>query len=111
MTESEFLGLAESTLDRIEQAFDRLFDQDVVDVECKRNGNVLEIEFVDNGSKIIVNSQAPMQQMWVAGRSGAFHYAWRDGGWYDTRDGSELFAALSRLVSAQGGEPVLLAPG
>ena len=52
-----------------------------------------------------------MQQMWVAGRNGAFHYAWRDGAWRDTRDGSELFAALSRLVSAQGGEPVVLGPG
>jgi CyaY protein len=49
--------------------------------------------------------------MWVAGRKGAFHYAWRDGAWVDTRDGSELFAALSRLVSAQGGEPVMLGPG
>jgi CyaY protein len=52
-----------------------------------------------------------MQQMWVAGRNGAFHYAWSDGAWRDTRDGSELFAALSRLVSAQGGEPVVLGAG
>jgi CyaY protein len=66
MTESEFLDLAQSTLERIELAFDRLFELDVVDVECKRNGNVLEIEFVDNGSKIIVNSQAPLQEMWIA---------------------------------------------
>jgi CyaY protein len=48
--------------------------------------------------------------MWVAGRNGAFHYAWRDGAWVDTRDGSELFSALSRLVSAQGGEAVVLGP-
>ena len=55
MTESEFLGLADSTLSRIETCFDNLNDMDVVDVECKRNGNVLEIEFIANGSKIIVN--------------------------------------------------------
>jgi CyaY protein len=71
---------------------------------------VLTLELGD-GSKVVINSQAPMQQMWVAGRSGAFHYAWHDGAWRDTRDGSELFAALSRLVSAQGGEPVVLGPG
>ena len=74
MTESEFLDLADSTLNRIETCFDNLNDQDVVDVECKRNGNVLEIEFIDNGSKIIVNSQAPLQEMWMAARSGGFHY-------------------------------------
>ena len=57
MSEKEFLDLAESTLDTIEAAMDRLNDEDLIDVECKRSGNVLEIEFVDNGSKIIVNSQ------------------------------------------------------
>jgi iron donor protein CyaY len=71
MSESEFLDLAESTLNQIEAALDRLNDEDVVDVECKRSGNVLEIEFIDNGSKIIINSQAPMQEMWVAARRAA----------------------------------------
>jgi CyaY protein len=106
MTETEFLQRSEQTLAAIERAV----DGSGADIESARAGNVLTLELAD-GSRVIVNSQAPMQQMWVAGKSGAFHYAWRDGGWYDTRDGSELFAALSRLVSAQGGEPVLLAPG
>jgi len=108
MTESEFLGLAESTLDRIEQAFDRLFEQDVVDVECKRNGNVLEIEFVDNGTKIIVNSQAPLQEMWIAARAGGFHYKRVGDEWRNTRDDSEFFTALSDFASQQGGAPVKL---
>jgi CyaY protein len=108
MTETEFLGLAESTLDRIEQAFDRLFEQDVVDVECKRNGNVLEIEFVDNGSKIIVNSQAPLQEMWIAARAGGFHYKRVGDEWRNTRDDSEFFTALSDFASQQGGAPVKL---
>ena len=108
MTETEFLDLADATLNEIELAFDRLFEQDVVDVECKRSGNVLEIEFVDNGSKIIVNSQAPLQEMWVAAKSGGFHYKRVDGQWINTRDGSELFAALSSLASAQGGVAVTL---
>ncbi|TQK04992.1 iron donor protein CyaY [Herbaspirillum sp. SJZ107] len=108
MTETEFLDLAESTLDRIEQAFDRLFEQDVVDVECKRNGNVLEIEFVDNGSKIIVNSQAPLQEMWIAARAGGFHYKRVGDEWRNTRDDSEFFTALSDFASQQGGAPVKL---
>jgi CyaY protein len=108
MTESEFLGLAESTLDQIEQGFDRLFEQDIVDVECKRNGNVLEIEFVDNGSKIIVNSQAPLQEMWIAARAGGFHYKRVGDEWRNTRDDSEFFTALSDFASQQGGAPVKL---
>jgi CyaY protein len=109
MSETEFLDLAQSTLDTIETALDRLNDADVVDVECKRSGNVLEIEFIDNRSKIIVNSQAPLQEMWVAARSGGFHYKRVDGEWRNTRDGSELFASLSQLASAQGGTQLTIA--
>ncbi|MCC7704164.1 iron donor protein CyaY [Janthinobacterium sp. GW460P] len=108
MSESEFLALAEATLTRIEAALDRLNDEDVLDVECSRSGNVLEIEFIDNGTKIIVNSQAPMREMWVAARSGGFHYKRVGDEWINTRDGSELFAALSSMASEQAGAPVVL---
>lgn len=108
MSETEFLDLAEETLDTIEAAMDRLNDEDVLDVECKRSGNVLEIEFLANGSKIIVNSQAPLQEMWVAARSGGFHYKRVDGQWRNTRDNTELFAALSQVASAQGGAQVTI---
>ena len=108
MSESEFLALAEATLTQIATALDRLNDEDVLDVECSRSGNVLEIEFIDNGSKIIVNSQAPMREMWVAARSGGFHYKRIGDEWVNTRDGSELFAALSGMASEQAGATVVL---
>ena len=108
MSESEFLALAEATLTQIEAALDRLNDEDVLDVECSRSGNVLEIEFIDNGTKIIVNSQAPMREMWVAARSGGFHYKRVGDEWINTRDGSELFAALSSMASEQAGATVVL---
>ena len=103
MSESEFLELAEATLAAIERAVDAAD----IDIEASRAGNVLTLELA-NGSKVIINSQEPMQQVWVAGKSGAFHYARIGDRWLDTRDGSELFAALSRLISAQGGEAVVL---
>ncbi|MCE2970494.1 MAG: iron donor protein CyaY [Burkholderiales bacterium] len=103
MTESEFLELAEATLDTIEAAVEAT----AADLEATRSGNVLTLELAD-GSKIVVNSQAPMRQIWVAAKSGGFHYERRGSEWRDTRDGSELFAALSKLVSAQGGEAVIL---
>jgi CyaY protein len=110
MSETEFLDLAQSTLDAIESALDRLNDEDVVDVECKRSGNVLEIEFIDNGSKIIVNSQAPLQEMWVAARAGGYHYKRVGSEWRNTRDDSEFYASLSKLASEQGGATVTIAP-
>lgn len=101
MTETEFLNLAEATLGAIENALEQASDE--LDTECSRHGNVLEIELIDNGSKIIVNLQSAMRQLWVAARSGGFHFAHNGQAWLDTRDDSELFATLSRVVSEQGG--------
>ena len=106
MTESEFLQLAESTLRAIESGV----DASEAEIEVTRAGNVLTLELED-GSRIVVNSQAPMQQIWMAARSGAHHYAWDGSAWRDTRDGAELFAALSRVLSALGGAPVVLTSG
>ena len=108
MTETEFLNLVDVTMNRIEHQLEQATDDGDTDVECSRSGNVLEIEFIDNGSKIIINSQAPMQELWVAARAGGFHYACRDGAWINTRDGSELFSALSQLISGQGTSAVSL---
>jgi CyaY protein len=106
MSESEFLTAAERTLAAIESAVEACD----ADIEITRAANVLTLELAD-GSKVVVNSQAPMRQVWVAARSGGFHYEWRDGAWRDTRSDAELFAELSRVISAQGGVPVLLRAG
>ncbi|MFC7298390.1 iron donor protein CyaY [Herminiimonas aquatilis] len=109
MTESEFLQQAEATLSQIEATLEALANTSDLDVECTRSGNVLEIEFVDNGTKIIVNSQAPMQELWVAAKSGGFHFKAQGSKWINHRDdGAELFSALSQMVSQQGGIDVIL---
>ena len=110
MTESEFLDLADATLNAIETALEDACDASELDVECSRSGNVLEIECISNGSKIIINSQAPMQEMWLAARSGGFHYKFDGQHWLNTRDGSEFYATLSEVVSSQAGVPVTLQP-
>lgn len=104
MNESEFHTQADSTLGAIERAIEAVD----IDADAQRHGGVLTLELA-GGSKVVVNIQAPMQQIWVAAKSGGFHFAWVDGAWRDTRDGRELFAALSSIVSAQGGVPVVLA--
>ena len=108
MTESEFLRVADAVLSEIESRFERSAEVSNVDLECSRSGNVLEIEFIDTDSKIIINTQAPMQEIWVAARSGGFHYRLSGQQWLNTRDGSELYAALSDLASLQAGSQILL---
>ena len=104
MTDSEFEALTDAALARIEQAI----DASGLDVDLQsKAGGVLEIEFED-GTKMVVNRHAAARQIWVAAKSGGFHFHWDGSAWRDTRDGNELFAALSKLVSAQGGQGVVL---
>ena len=104
-SEEEFEARALEALARLEQALEASAAQ--ADIELKPGG-ILELEF-DDGSKMIINRHAAARQIWVAARAGGFHFSWDGAAWRDTRDGSELFAALSRLVSAQSGRPVTLA--
>lgn len=103
MEETEFNTLAEAALARIEQALDACGAD--IDYEL-RPGGVLELEFGD-GSRIIVNRHAAAREIWVAARSGGFHFRHDHGRWVGTRDGIELFEALGRLASEQAGEAVV----
>ena len=104
MTDSEFEALADTALAHIEQAI----DASGLDVDLQsKEGGVLEIEF-ENGTKMVINRHGAAREIWVAAKSGGFHFHWDGSVWRDTRDGNELFAALSRLVSAQGGQEVVL---
>jgi CyaY protein len=105
MDERQFEDLAGEALRSIERALDESGVD--ADVELKEGG-VLELEF-GNGSRIIVNRHGAAREIWVAARSGGFHFRWDGAAWRDTRDGAELFAALSKLVSAQSGIGVILA--
>ena len=106
VTESEFEALADAAL----AALERALEASVLDVDIETKGTgVLEVEFSD-GARIVINRHTAARELWVAARSGGFHSRYADGRWRDTRDGSELFAALSRLCSALAGTPVILAP-
>ncbi len=104
MTESEFEALAGAALSALESAFEASLPD--VDVQAKGEG-LLEIEF-DDGSKMVINRHAAAREIWVAARRGGFHFRHDRGAWRDTRDGTELFAAVSKLASEQGGAPVVL---
>ena len=92
MDEAEFEVLAEAALAQAERAL----EADGVDVELK-DGGVLEATLED-GAKLIVNRHRAAREIWVAARSGGFHFRWDGAAWRDTRGGEELFAALARLA-------------
>ncbi|HTR09245.1 MAG TPA: iron donor protein CyaY [Paraburkholderia sp.] len=105
MPDNDYLSRAEAVLAAVERAV----DEASADIELERSGNVLTLEF-ENRTKIIVNLQPPMREIWIAAKAGGFHYRFVDGEWHDTRTGTEFFSALTTFATEQAGEPVRFEP-
>lgn len=106
MTETEFLARADAILDHLESQSDDWLALYDFDVDASRNGNVLTLIF-NNSVHVVINSQAPLQEMWVAARTGGFHYRFDGERWVDTRGGPDMAEALSQICTdANGGQPL-----
>ncbi len=84
----------------LEALVDRWLDEDVIDIDTHRTGGLLEMSF-PNGSKIVINTQPPLQEIWLAARGGGFHFRYCEGRWLDTRSSVEFHALLSEQASAR----------
>jgi hypothetical protein len=58
-------------------------------------------------SKIVVNTQPPLHELWLASRRGGYHFKFVDGQWIDTKDGVAFFARLSEEASHHAGRPLV----
>ncbi len=105
LSDAQFDTLAQRVLGSIESAVDAWLQDDVVDIDSHRTGGLLELSFPDR-SKLIINTQPPLHELWLAAKSGGRHFKFDGNQWKDTRDGCEFFAALSRDASAQAGKPL-----
>ncbi|MEW6513803.1 MAG: iron donor protein CyaY [Pseudomonadota bacterium] len=111
MEEREFLTLADAELARIEAALEAAQNEteDDWDFELKPGG-IIELDFADD-SKIIINRHAAAREIWVAAKSGGFHFkspADNNGQWLDSRTDRSLADTLSECISAQSGTPTCL---
>jgi CyaY protein len=103
MNESEFDKKATDTLMRIEQGI----EESGADIDFEAAGGILTLEFA-NGTKIIINKQGAARQIWVAAKSGGYHYGFIDGQWINDQGGGELMSELSQFIREQSGEDVTL---
>ena len=75
----------------------------------RKGGNVINIRFKDK-SVIVINTQPPLHEIWVAAKSGGYHYRWAgtlaQPLWLDTKTGKELLSDLTEFTSAQAGQTV-----
>ena len=106
----QFYQLGSNLLQSIEVALEAADDELDLDLDVERQGgNVINIRFRDK-SVIVVNTQPPLHEIWVAAKSGGYHYRWAGTMatplWLDTKTGRELLSDLTQFASAQAGQAV-----
>lgn len=102
LSDADYHAKAQALLACIEAQIDAWLDDDVVDIDSHRTGGLLELS-LPGGSKIVVNTQPPLQEIWLAARAGGYHFKWDGAQWVD-REGEEFCARLSRCASEQAGQ-------
>jgi CyaY protein len=110
--DKQFHLLGSNLLQSIEAALEAADDTLDLDLDVERQGgNVINIRFRDR-SVIVVNTQPPLHEIWVAAKSGGYHYRWAgtlaSPLWLDTKTGHELMGDLSEFASAQAGQTITI---
>ncbi|PVZ86385.1 iron donor protein CyaY [Serratia sp. S1B] len=103
MNDSEFHQLADQLMLKIEETLDN-FTGDA-DIDYETHGGVMTLTF-ENDSKIVINRQEPLHQMWLATKTAGYHFNYQQGVWLCDRSGQAFFPLLSEAASAQAGEAV-----
>jgi CyaY protein len=101
LSNADYDRLTRAVLATVEARVDRLLQDDVIDIDSQRTGGLLELVFPDR-SKIVINTQPPIQELWLASRAGGYHFRHVQGRWID-REGREFFALLSERASEHAG--------
>ena len=109
LSDVDYDNRASATLAAVETTVDRLLQGDVIDIDASRTGGLLELRFPDGGT-IVINTQPPLHELWLAAPSGGFHFKASGGRWIDGRDGGEFFAVLSACASELGGTTLRFEP-
>jgi CyaY protein len=108
LSDADYHAQTHALLARVESQIDAWLEADVIDIDTHRSGGLLELSF-PNGSKIVLNTQPPLQELWLAARQGGYHFRHVQGRWLE-REGREFLALLSEAASAQAGQPLVFTP-
>ena len=102
MNDSEFQQLADQLYQKIEDSI----EESGADVDYDQNGGLLTLEF-ENRTKLIINRQQPLHQIWLATLENGHHYDYKAGKWIDDRSGDEFLTFLSAAIFKQSKEKVV----
>lgn len=96
-------------LDDLYTSIEDQLDASELDVDIDNNGNLLTIELED-GSQLILSRQEPLHQLWLAARSGGYHFNYdqQQDLWLCDNSGDSLQQILSQQLSQHSDSTITL---
>ena len=91
-------------VDALMLAIEECIDDSGADLDYENSGGMLTITCENNGSQIIMSRQSAVQEVWLATKSGGYHFRLSDGQWLNTQSGEPLLEMLSTAIAEQSGE-------
>jgi CyaY protein len=101
MNDTEFHQLVDEQFDNLEE----LIDESGADIDYEVLGNVMNLEFEDR-SQIVINRQEPMHEIWLASRSGGFHFQYQNNDWVCSKTGLTFLALVKQECEKHAGETI-----
>ena len=100
LTEARFHDL----VDAAQLAVEDVFDDSDLDLDLENSAGVLTVRF-ENGSQVILSRQEPLRQLWLAARSGGFHFDYDAASerWICDTSAELLGEMLARITLEQAG--------
>jgi CyaY protein len=102
MTEAQFNQIVDELMFSIEESI----DDSGADMDYENTAGMLTITCEANGSQIILSRQPALGEIWLAARSGGFHFKLDETLWKNTVSGEPLITMLSDACLAQSGEKI-----
>lgn len=100
MNITQFHTLTDQLFNQIEIFLDNYADEHDSDIDYETHGNVITIAF-PNGSKIIVNTQEPLFQIWLATRKQGYHFDYVNNQWICNRSDQTFNDIFAQAVDEQ----------
>lgn len=107
MNDTEYDTRVDAIFMQLEEALDAIEENDEADIDYESAEGILTLTFV-NGTKIILNKQPPLHQIWVATKFNGHHFNLEGEQWIDERFGAEFWTFIDDAVSTQAEQPINL---
>ena len=104
MTDAEFLNLYRQTLTAVEEVVEIAIQDRDIEIDYESGNDMLTIMF-KTGTVAIITRQSAIHQLWLAARSGGFHFEYASGteNWICTVNKQSLNDMLQEICLEQGG--------